>query len=592
MNTPTKYLICVLLIFSSFSSQAQRKRPLDFDVYEIWNNIRSQAISNNGKWAYYNLRPQNNDGRIFLHDLSSRDEKFETFERGVIPKMTADSRFLIFKIKPQADSVREMRRRKVRKNKMPKDSLGIYDMRRDTLVKVPRVKSFAIPEKAGSWLAYHLEVALPKKAKPKPEKPDSTQVEEENPEDPSEVKKTEEEEISEGKGKKSRKKKEKEEKEAEVIESNISQVEKPEPTPLELARQKIAELEGELEEIERKKVEAEERKKQAALRKKAKKENAKNGTQLVLRNLLNTRQDTFAFVKSYAFDKMGRKLAFASTGDDSTFKAGVYVYDLEAKSLNLVFPKPGDVKNLSWDEAGTQLAFVVDTDTSKAHKKALIKYYDLYYWTEKSKGAELLAKKGSSGIPQDWMISAQRRPTFSKDGSKLFFGSHPEPLVKDTTLLKEEVVKVDVWNWRDPKLQSQQNAQLKQEKERSYLAVVYPRYKRIIQLGSKEIPNIRLGNEGNADIALGMSDLPYQQEISWLGYPHKDYYIVNLRDGRRRKILENIRDNVRLSPAAQYLYWYSAMDSTWKTLSIRTGLTYQLNDKMPTKFYDEIKSSR
>ncbi|NJO01425.1 MAG: hypothetical protein HC880_06800 [Bacteroidia bacterium] len=93
---------------------------------------------------------------------------------------------------------------------------------------------------------------------------------------------------------------------------------------------------------------------------------------MVLRDLLTARQDTFLYVTQYLFDEKGTKLAFVSSGKDSLqFTAGVYVYDLNKKALQQVLNLPGKHQNLTWDEAGTQLAFVSDTDTTKANEKPL-----------------------------------------------------------------------------------------------------------------------------------------------------------------------------------------------------------------------------
>ena len=60
-----------------------------------------------------------------------------------------------------------MRRQKKKKEELPTDSLGIYSFVSRKTEKIPEVKSYKIPEKAGDWLAYQLEA-------PKPPKPDTT----------------------------------------------------------------------------------------------------------------------------------------------------------------------------------------------------------------------------------------------------------------------------------------------------------------------------------------------------------------------------------------------------------------------------------
>lgn len=576
------YLMMVLLTFISFSNEglAQSKKPLNSTVYDGWKSVEGEKISFDGNWILFSITPQEGDANLFIKDIRQREEKTKAFPRGENGVITADSKFAVFNIKPQLDSVKALRRIKTKKEDLPKDTLGIYAFLGDSLVKIPNILSFKTPEKAGAWVAYHL--APEKKKKGEKSTMDSTQtdtlsIKREKPKEENKLEKTIKDE---------KKKDKKEEKETPKKEEEI----KPELTELEQAELTIQKLKEELAAIE---AEKEKQKNKAKLKPKVPKvESEKNGSKLILRNLVAARQDTFLFVTQYAIDEKGSKLAFASTGNDSTFLAGVYVYDLPNRSLTHVLNQPGKHLNLTWDEAGSQLAFVSDTDTLKANEKALIHYHDLYYWADKQKTATKLAEKGSSGLPKDWLVSENGRLNFSKDGSKLYFGTAPTPIVKDTTLLPEEIVSVDVWNWQDQRLQSQQNAELSKDQKASYMAVAYPKSRKIVQLASPEVPNIQLGNEGNADYAIGISNEPYQKSLSWEGYPSSvDVYYINFKDGKKQKLKEKLRANVRLSPNAQYLYWYAVQDTAWYAHSLRSGQTTNLTAKVRNKFYDELNDS-
>ncbi len=560
-----RYQVFLLLIFSLTVpdlSPAQSKKALDFDVYEKWNDIQNENISRDGEWVIYTLKPHGGDATLKIHDISKREERTETFRRAEQAQITADSKFVVFHLKPRADSLKAMRRRKVPKDKLPHDSLGIYHLTKDSLIKIPEIQSYQIPEKAGGkWLAYHLE---PGTKNFSPQDTAITDTTELVPEEPIEEEQPEPEET-------------------EPTEEEI-----PEITPLEQAQQKVKELEAKLAQIEEEKQKAQAKKNEKPP-KPPKKESKENGSKLVLRELGTARQDTFQFVTAYQFDEQGRKLVFSSTGNDSTFLAGVYVYNLENRQLMHVLNAPGKHEKLTWDETGDQLAFIADTDTTKEHKKALIKYYDLYYWQEKNKAANVIASKGATGIPAGWIINQYANLDFSKDGSKLFFGTSPEPLVKDTTLLPEEVVKVNVWNWKDTRLQSQQNVEIEEDRKKSYLAMALPRFKRIVQLATPEVPVVIPGSEGNADVALGLNSEPYLRQTSWAGYPNEiDVYTISLRDGRKRKVKEKLKASVRISPGADYLYWYAPQDSAWYSYSIRTGQTYNLTASVDNRFYDEL----
>lgn len=120
------------------------------------------------------------------------------------------------------------------------------------------------------------------------------------------------------------------------------------------------------------------------------------------------------------------------------------MYNLEKKKLKQVLNKAGKHKNLVADELGTQLAFVCDTDTTAKNEKLRIRNFQLYYWQSKAKTAQVLADSTNGKIQKSWIINEYQKPKFAKNGSKLYFATNPRPILQDTSLLKEEVVNVEV----------------------------------------------------------------------------------------------------------------------------------------------------
>jgi hypothetical protein len=132
-------------------------------------------------------------------------------------------------------------------------------------------------------------------------------------------------------------------------------------------------------------------------------------------------------------------------------------------------------------------------------------------------------------------VSEEGRPQFSKDGGRLFFGiaAAPRAEPKDAP----EPIKVDIWNWNDSYLQPMQKAQADEDKKRTLMCVMHlgPKEKKFVALASADVPDIVLSED--AKVALGSSDLPYRQLVSWdRGY--EDNYLVDLADGSKKKVLE------------------------------------------------------
>lgn len=499
----------LILFFTTFSALAQQKsgkqiapvatkKPLTHSVYDSWKAIGSQALSNDGTWAVYTVNPQDGDGKVVIHNLKTN--LIDSVHRASQVEISYDNQFVIFKIAPPLKEVKDLRRKKTKKEDLPKDILGIYALQTKQLVKVANLKSFKMPEKAGGLLAYQIE-QIAKKETPKK---DSVKKEEPKKE---EAKK---------------------------------------PT------------------------------------KPKKKESEENGYRLVLRKLASAKETTFDFVKEYRFDKFGKSLIFSTTGNDSSMLAGVYVYDLAGEKLKPLFrAKKGNFKNLAFDENGSQVAFVADLDTTKAQ----VRYFKLYHW--KSGQDSALAIADTAKITKGLLVSEHYAPNFTKDGSKLFFGMGNKPAVPDTTLLPEEIVSLDIWHWQDDYIQPQQSRRLEQDKKNSYLSVFHTDSKKIVQLASREIPSISLANEGNANLALATSDMPYRRLTNWDISGFDDLYLIDLQTGSKKLIKEKVKGFANVSPQGNYVYWYSLPDTAWFSYSIKSGQTFKLNQNLKERFADE-----
>ena len=179
------------------------------------------------------------------------------------------------------------------------------------------------------------------------------------------------------------------------------------------------------------------------------------GTDLVLHNLANNNTKTFTLVSEYLFDKNGTTLIIETTkkNNDTTKFASVIWHHILNGAADTIFTKFNDAKNYVITENATQLAFVAETDSSS---KALQKFYGLYHYTNTTSKAILQAKRGMPTISNTLTVSPDYNNTFSKDGTKLYFGLAPIRKPNDTTLQDFETAKLDIWHYQDDYLQPQQ----------------------------------------------------------------------------------------------------------------------------------------
>lgn len=157
---PTTILLMVLSVLSTYS---QELKSLTVDDFDNWNHLKRGQISRNGEFVSYEINPFKGDGQLLLWNKNSNENM--SFERATRASFSPESNFIAFKIKPYYDTVRELKLKKTKKDKLPKDSLGIYVLETGQLKKFERVKSFSIPEKGSTWMAWTNEKSLEKKDK-------------------------------------------------------------------------------------------------------------------------------------------------------------------------------------------------------------------------------------------------------------------------------------------------------------------------------------------------------------------------------------------------------------------------------------------
>ena len=141
-----------LLTLSAFAAD---KKPLDHTVYDGWKKISGEAISADGNHIVYVIEPQEGDATLVIRTV--RTGAMDTVARGTAPRISWDSRYAAFIIKAPFAETRKAKIAKKKPDQLPKDSLAILRFGADSLVRIPRVKSFKFPEKGAGWIALQLE---------------------------------------------------------------------------------------------------------------------------------------------------------------------------------------------------------------------------------------------------------------------------------------------------------------------------------------------------------------------------------------------------------------------------------------------------
>ncbi|AEI46698.1 S9 family peptidase [Runella slithyformis] len=363
---------------------------------------------------------------------------------------------------------------------------------------------------------------------------------------------------------------------------------------------------------------------------------AAKGSDLLLFDLATSKTQNVGNVSEMAFDKSGNWLALTI---DANEKAGNGV-QLRNMTTGIMLTMDNDkarYQSLNWTEKGDGLALLKSTKDEK-YKNERVGVLGIKNFGTMPELTAYEPKTDSVNFPKDMTVSPNRAPYWSEDLTRLFFGIHKLELAKkddkkpaeakkdstkklsdveklakikaDTTLktiedlqkalakIKADTTKsavaakpddtekpeVTVWHWQDKRLQSRQQVQEPQDKNRSFLSMYDVAAKKFVQLADSMLKNVSVAPKQL--YALGTEDSKYELETSLDGQNYQDVYLVDLKTGKREKIREkhylpNFWAGPQPSPdGTKFLYWEGTQ-----------YFVYDMVNKTSRNITQEIKTS-
>jgi dipeptidyl aminopeptidase/acylaminoacyl peptidase len=483
-------LILTSLTYSQNTDSVTSKIILDHSVYETWNRLEKQKISDYGNLISFEINPQKGDGKLYI--INTKTNKTDTINRGYDLIFSPNEDFALFKIKSPLDTIRQAKLLKKKSEDMPKDVLGIKifktldkEFNLDSVIQIENFKNFSVPEEKYSIVIFTTE---PNKNEKEKSKKDGNEK---------------------------------------IITTANLKIYNPEKNIVVFEEQDINE---------------------------------------------------------YVITKKGDKIGYIklTTNENKNLISEVYIYDIGKKKSNKIFESKGKATKLAIDDKGIQAAFLHAKDTSG------IKRYSLYYSQNPLQKASKIADSNTYFLPDGWEISENGKLDFSDNGKKLYFGTAPKiyDAPKDS-LPEDEIFKVDIWNWQDLRLQSQQIKELEKDRKKTYSAVYRTDDRIFYQLEDSVIDKINFIKGEDAEYALGTVTKPYLKSLSWESPIFNDFYLINLKTGEKKLVVEKIHYEAEMSPGANYIFYYDAKDSSINTYSIQEDKHYKLNSSLNILFCEE-----
>lgn len=315
--------------------------------------------------------------------------------------------------------------------------------------------------------------------------------------------------------------------------------------------------------------------------------NEAKGNDLIVRNLKSGETLNIGNVSEYAFNKKSSSLAYLVDADDKIGN-GVYTFNTGNAAIRALDTDTLLYEGLKWDDAGvpktewskkgTGLAVLKGEKSEKAEYKenALLVITNV-----ETTPVKKVLNPGQ--VPDDLILSEDRALSWSDDGSRVFAGLRAQE--EKITFVRDSTANVDVWHWKDPKIQTVQMQQYNRDSKFTYVAGFSLKSGKMTRLTDDDMRTLTLN--GSSDYMIGENDKPYIDDTNW-GLQPVDLYRVNLETGQRTKIDEVIGRKLGYSPDGRYYLYQKTVNDVASLLlyDLKNGKTTDLTADSPVRFDD------
>ncbi|MDF2156893.1 prolyl oligopeptidase family serine peptidase [Algoriphagus sp. CAU 1675] len=355
------------------------------------------------------------------------------------------------------------------------------------------------------------------------------------------------------------------------------------------------------------------------------------GSDLLIYHLATEKTQNLGNVSDFAFNKAGSHLAYSVDAANQSGN-GLYLLNLSTNSIQVLDSDKATYRSLNWTEKGDGFAAL------KMVKDKKYKQDQGQVIGVKNLNAPQVSiydpSKDSLNFAKGYTISQNRRPMWSEDLTRLFYGIHPLELEKkeepkkevdkdsvaaaesaamkkimaDTTIksisdLQKAIAKLDsgktqglkkneadkpdmtIWHWNDSRLQSRQQVMENMDKNYSFWSMYDVASGKHIQLQDSTMKDLNILEKQK--YALGSDITPYELDMNLNGQNYRDYYLVDLSTGVRKPLFTkfyqpSFASFPRESPDGTKLLY--GMDGHFFIYDIASGTSTNITENLPVTF--------
>ena len=357
------------------------------------------------------------------------------------------------------------------------------------------------------------------------------------------------------------------------------------------------------------------------------------GSDLLIYHLATGKSQNLGNVREHAVNKSGTHLAYAVDAANSQGN-GLYLLQLATNAIQVLDSDEAGYQSLNWTDKGDAFA-ALKFKKDKKYKQ--------------EKGAVIGVKNLSNpqvtlydpaldslGFDPNYTISPNRRPLWSDDLTRIFYGIHPLVLaekgkakqelnqdsLKQVELLSLEKIKSDstiksvsdlqkaiaklnpsnapekkssdakkpemtIWHWEDERMQSRQQVMEGMDKNASFWAVYNPATKTHLALQDSSLRELNLLPQQRH--ALGSDPQAYELDNNLNGQTYLNYYLVDVATGEKTLLLEKFYQSTFASmprPSTDGKKLLYGKDGHFFAYDILAKTHSNLTEKLPVSVID------
>jgi dipeptidyl aminopeptidase/acylaminoacyl peptidase len=294
-------------------------------------------------------------------------------------------------------------------------------------------------------------------------------------------------------------------------------------------------------------------------------------------------KDSIDSFEHYEMPREGTGFIYSRNQGKKKKDQGIYYYDANSRTSTTLLDNAWRYKDLSIDKYGRQLAYKVAMDSTETDSLK----FELYYQKDRNSLTRQLGY-GEGNISDGWKLTEQRKAVFSENGKRLMFYTQPKiQYTIDTTLMKDEIAQVDVWNYKDGMIQPEQKTRFSSLENKS-TTVVWDTEKGTVQfLNDYDMSNTYWDKDMEGAYVIYENTNKYDVSRSW-EYPWRaDYLVENLNTRSKKFIINNSGSAPIRNPNNTQVIYFNFDTKDWHMMDLETQIGKNLTKFVEVSFADE-----